>query len=205
MKDEKETKAKLLASAKEEFSEKGYMKASLRNICKNAGVTTGALYFFFEDKEDLFASLVEEPLKELLDLVKKHYMEEEQQTDLSSYTNLADAGNDLNAAIDIIHCLYQHQDAFLMLLTKSQGSRFENCVEQIVEFSEKHYRMLADKTSKQTGASRVDDYMIHWMSHMQADMFVHMITHEKSEKNALQHMERLVNFLLHGWFSLFQR
>ena len=50
----------LLECAGREFLEKGYMKASLRNICKEAGVTTGALYFFFKDKEDLLAALVEE-------------------------------------------------------------------------------------------------------------------------------------------------
>ena len=49
MKDEKETREKLLASARQEFLEKGYTQASLRSICKNAGVTTGALYFFFQD------------------------------------------------------------------------------------------------------------------------------------------------------------
>ena len=58
MKEEKETKERLLISAKKEFVEKGYLQASLRNICKNAGVTTGALYFFFQDKEDLFAAVV---------------------------------------------------------------------------------------------------------------------------------------------------
>ena len=54
MNDEKETVRKLSDSAKKEFMEKGFMKASLRNICKNAGVTTGALYFFFKDKDALF-------------------------------------------------------------------------------------------------------------------------------------------------------
>ena len=63
---DKETRKKLLDSAKQEFLEKGYMKASLRTICKNAGVTTGALYFFFQDKEDLLKQLVEEPLKGLI-------------------------------------------------------------------------------------------------------------------------------------------
>ena len=63
MKDEKETREKLLASARQEFLEKGYMQASLRSICKNAGVTTGALYFFFQDKEDLFTQLVEPPCR----------------------------------------------------------------------------------------------------------------------------------------------
>ena len=34
---------KILDCAKAEFLEKGYMNASLRQICANAGVTTGAL------------------------------------------------------------------------------------------------------------------------------------------------------------------
>ncbi|MCD8028640.1 MAG: TetR/AcrR family transcriptional regulator [Erysipelotrichaceae bacterium] len=39
-----DTYKKILESAKEEFYEKGYQKASLRQICSNADVTTGALY-----------------------------------------------------------------------------------------------------------------------------------------------------------------
>ena len=58
MQNEKQTKKKLIECAKKEFIEKGFMKASLRNICKNAGVTTGAMYFFFKDKEELFESVV---------------------------------------------------------------------------------------------------------------------------------------------------
>ena len=34
------------------------MKASLRNICKEAGVTTGALKLFFKDKGMFFTSLI---------------------------------------------------------------------------------------------------------------------------------------------------
>ena len=45
---DKATTEKLLENAKREFVEKGYRKASLRTICKNAGVTVGALYFFFQ-------------------------------------------------------------------------------------------------------------------------------------------------------------
>ena len=48
----------LIEAAKKEFLEKGYNKASLRNICANAGMTTGALYFFFSNKEDLYESIV---------------------------------------------------------------------------------------------------------------------------------------------------
>ena len=46
--DSGETKRGLIASATEEFAEYGYEGASLRQICSKAGVTTGALYFFFD-------------------------------------------------------------------------------------------------------------------------------------------------------------
>ena len=46
-------------AALSEFLEKGFLGASLRQIVKNAGVTTGALYGYFSSKEALFASIVE--------------------------------------------------------------------------------------------------------------------------------------------------
>lgn len=81
MGDELETREKLLESAMAEFSENGYMKASLRKICADAGVTTGALYFFFKNKNDLFKAIVDKPLKELCRLLTEHYMQDAQDMD----------------------------------------------------------------------------------------------------------------------------
>ena len=55
----------LLASAKTHFLENGYEKASLRKICSSAGVTTGALYFSFANKEALFDALIGPTLQKL--------------------------------------------------------------------------------------------------------------------------------------------
>ena len=45
-------------AAKAEFLEKGYKDASLRNIVKSVGMTTGAFYGYYKSKEDLFEALV---------------------------------------------------------------------------------------------------------------------------------------------------
>ena len=42
---------RIMESAKGEFLQKGFLDASLQEICKNAGVTTGALYKRFKGKE----------------------------------------------------------------------------------------------------------------------------------------------------------
>ena len=49
----------ILHAALEEFSDKGFLGASLRQIVKKAGVTTGAFYGYFSSKEALFAAIVE--------------------------------------------------------------------------------------------------------------------------------------------------
>lgn len=202
MKDDNETKSKLLASAKQEFIEKGYMSASLRNICKNAGVTTGALYFFFKDKEDVFAALVEEPLNMLYTVMKRHYEEEIELINRGQFSK-ENEDDDTEVGLQLIHYMYQHYDEFQLVLTKAQGSKFEKCIDDFVQITEKHYRVIADKMSKQLQWERIDDYIIHWISHMQIDTFVHMITHETSEEAACSHMKVAIEYLINGWYALF--
>lgn len=204
MKNEKETRENLLKSAKQEFLEKGFMQASLRNICKNAGVTTGALYFFFKDKEDLFANLVQEPVNQLYQLMSGHY-EEESEISSIELQSFEDFGEDIGVAKQTIQFMYHYYDEFQLILTKSQGSRFEKCIDYFVDISEKHYRIMADKIAESMGTEKLDDYMIHWVAHMQIDAFVHLLTHEKSEEEAVKHIGDIVYYIISGWFAMFRR
>ena len=126
MNDEKETRKKLQESAMQEFLEKGFMKASLRSICKNAGVTTGALYFFFQDKDDLFASLVKEPLANVYAVMEQHFADEKQALEsgefLSGAIQTEDAADDFRVTVDIVHAMYSSRDQFRLLLEKSPVS-----------------------------------------------------------------------------------
>lgn len=205
MKDDRETKEKLLASAEHEFMEKGYQGASLRNICKNAGVTTGALYFFFKDKDDIFASLVAPVLGSIRTMMEAHMQQELQEVKGELQEGQDDFSDDVYAFRRIIHELYQNYDRVQLLLTKSQGSSLAGCIDEFVAFTEKNYRMLADAQAKVCGVSAPDDYTIHWMAHMQIDAFVHLLTHEPDEEKAVAHLGDILKYLLAGWYALFQR
>ena len=76
-----ETKVRLQQCAVCEFMEKGFLKASLRSICREAGVTTGALYFFFQDKDDLFVSLVGDVLQQIQGMMQEHFDKERVEAD----------------------------------------------------------------------------------------------------------------------------
>ena len=60
------TLERIHAAARDEFLEKGFQEASLRNIGKTAGVTTGAFYGYYGSKAELFragvALLPQDPL-----------------------------------------------------------------------------------------------------------------------------------------------
>ena len=52
------TRAQLLAAAAEVFARKGFAGASLEEIAEQAGYSTGAVYYNFENKEQLFLELL---------------------------------------------------------------------------------------------------------------------------------------------------
>lgn len=204
MSGDKETKERLLESAKAEFAEKGYMKASLRKICAGAGVTTGALYFFFKDKEDLFTAIVEPPFEVLKNILLQHFADEREMlsaSDMSKLKKHIDDGHD-EIASALIHHLYGNYDAFTLLLTKSQGSRFESCVDEIVEMTETVYIAMSENMAKMLPNTRVNTYMRHWLTHMIIDAFIHLFTHERDEQRALSNMRKIMNFLIKGWAEM---
>ena len=61
----KTTIGKLIAVATREFSQKGYAAASTEEIVRLAGVTRGALYHHFKNKQDLFLAVFKETQREI--------------------------------------------------------------------------------------------------------------------------------------------
>ena len=53
-----EKKDSILRSAAREFSEHGFEQASLNRLLTDAGLSKGAFYYYFEDKADLFITVV---------------------------------------------------------------------------------------------------------------------------------------------------
>jgi AcrR family transcriptional regulator len=64
-KQSENTRRALLDVARELFTERGYAGTATEEVVQRAGVTRGALYHQFRDKEDLFRAVYEEVEREL--------------------------------------------------------------------------------------------------------------------------------------------
>ncbi|MBR3532473.1 MAG: TetR/AcrR family transcriptional regulator [Clostridiales bacterium] len=198
-----ETRNKLLKAARKEFIAKGYMNASLRTICKDAGVTTGALYFFFKDKDELFAEVVKEPLLSIRQALGEH-LEYEEREYSEGYDEETSEGPDVEVSRKIVEIMFKYKDECVLLLTKSSGSSLEFAKDSFIERLESSYRVTTDKIAEARDCRKVDDYTLHYLTHMQVESFIYLLTHSKDINEALAEMPYIVKHMRGGWFAVME-
>ena len=121
-------------AAMQEFLEKGFKSASLRNIVKIAGVTTGAFYGYYNSKEDLFEALVGEQYDYIMNRFCKAQQEFADLPPEEQPDHLTDSGACMH---DMLVYAYEHLNEFKIILCKSEGTRFSNLIDEMAEIETK--------------------------------------------------------------------
>lgn len=125
------TLERIHSAAKCEFLEKGFLGASLRNIVKCAGVTTGAFYGYYDSKEKLFDALVSEQYEHVMDMYMSTQNSFKELEAEKQQANMGKIGGDcLEQMIDY---MYANEDEFRLILMCSKGTRYENMVHEMSE------------------------------------------------------------------------
>ena len=127
--DNNDVKQRLIEIGRKEFLEHGYLRASMRNISSAANVTTGAIYFFFHNKEDFFRAILDETATEW----KKH-LQEYSESEISGQKTSAENDREL------ISFLFTHKEEVRILFEKSVGTVYETYRDELCEILEKAFR-----------------------------------------------------------------
>ncbi len=115
---------KLIQSAKQEFIKHGFLKAELKTICDNAGVTTGAVYKRYKGKEELFLAVVKETVETLDEFIAvRTDVEFSKMTDEEVRNSWM---MNEEYTLDMFRMLWELRDDFVLLLEKSAGTVYEN-------------------------------------------------------------------------------
>jgi AcrR family transcriptional regulator len=70
------TRRRLLAAARKLFGRQGYADTSVDQVVRAAGVTKGALYHHFRDKDDLFRAVVEQVKQDVTAAVGASFLDD---------------------------------------------------------------------------------------------------------------------------------
>ena len=122
-----------MRAAKQEFFANGFADTNVRTIAEKAGVTTGALYNLFNNKDGIFEALVSGIFDELLNIMSHSELLESQNfgmktSDLSSITELSQ-----RRFLRMIDFFYDNWDAMKLIVCCSKGSSYEHIFDKAID------------------------------------------------------------------------
>ena len=195
------TLEKIQQAALTEFLDKGFLSASLRQIVKNAGVTTGAFYGYFSCKEALFASIVEPHAAALMG----RFMEAQ-----TSFAGRPEAeqpehmGEDSESCLDwMVDYICQNREPVKLLLCRAEGTGYESFVHNMVEV-EVEYTLRYMEVLRRLG--RRVPTLSRSLCHIIASAMFHghfeVVIHDMPYEQALRDVKQLRAFYTAGWLEL---
>ncbi|MBP5357797.1 MAG: TetR/AcrR family transcriptional regulator [Treponema sp.] len=197
-----ETKKRLLESAKKEFLEKGFNGASLRTIAANAGVTTGAMYRHFKDKNAFFCALVDDAIEYTKKIVSIAGPENHLEM-LAPDMQKKHLENEVQTVNDFIDYMFENFDVFKLLLTKAAGSEHENFQEEICEIYTKNCQETFKWMYKNKIATKkLSPMTVHFMASTVINAYCDIILHNMSKKDAVACIKDIMEFTRYGCMHL---
>ena len=197
-----DTKEMIRQAAVSEFMDKGFAGASLRQIVKNAGVTTGAFYKYYPTKEALFAELVEEHAEYIYNIYDEILADFEELSPEAQTARMKETSRDgINEMLDYV---YDHYDNFKLLLCKSEGTPFTSFIHNIVErevTSTDRYIELMRKSGKDM--PYIDPELQHMIASGQFSGVFEIVVHDMEKEAAIRKVMMLKEFYTAGWERLF--
>ncbi len=119
---------RLIEVAKKEFLENGFEGASIRTIAREAQTSPRAVYTRFENKEELFAAVIEPVYSDFMKMFKDDkiiYWEKARKRDFSTKPE--------DFYLRYLEYAYNHKEQFVLIPQKSKGTRFEHFTRNLCE------------------------------------------------------------------------
>jgi len=177
---------RLIQSAREEFMSNGFLKADLKTICENAGVTTGAIYKRYKGKEELFQAVVQEAIDKMDSFVKLRTevdfskMSDEQIRDTWMMNE--------EYVLEMFRMIWDFRKDLVILLEKSAGTVYENYAHDFAHRMTKAYMQYYLETKKRDLAkAEISEEQMHilcssfWTAIYEP--FIHKMTWKKIEEH----------------------
>lgn len=188
-------------TAKSEFLEKGFQSASLRNIVKSLGMTTGAFYGYYKSKEELFEELVGEHYNFLINRFK----DAQQQFAQLPYEKQPDVMGEISreCMFDMLHYAYEHLDECKLILCCAEGTRFCGLIDEMVEIeiaSTHTYQKVLVELGRPS--QMIDPTLEHILITGMFHTFFELVIHEMPLKDAENYVKEMQAFYTAGWMKI---
>lgn len=196
-----DTEKNILNTARKHFLKDGFSGASLRNIVKDAGLTTGAFYKYYPTKEALFDALTDPYIEHIYQIYDRVVEDFEKLSAKEQTSNMSDtSGNGMDQMIDYI---YEHYDNFRLLLKCGDSGKFETFIHNMVD-REMRSSLAYVKKMKEDGIEIpiVGESLMHMIYTGFFSSIFQIIEHDIDKETAKRNVHKLREFNTGGWERL---
>jgi AcrR family transcriptional regulator len=201
--DPANTIEKILKSAGAEFLRNGYDGASLRKIAAAAGLTTGALYRHYTDKESLYKALVEPVYHEIFGALREQTGRYEDLLDTEGLNALGEGSS--RSVEALFRYVYDRLDAVKLLVSASRqtvyGDFREKLIGMDVKLTMRYMRAARKRGFTIRKITREELYIIVFG---QYSAFFEIILQNRELKEALRYVKTYSIFCTGGWKALLE-
>ena len=196
-----DTEKNILNTARKHFLKDGFSGASLRNIVKDAGLTTGAFYKYYPTKEALFDALTDPYIEHIYQIYDRVVEDFEKLSAKEQTSNMSDtSGDGMDQMIDYI---YEHYDNFRLLLKCGDSGKFETFIHNMVD-REMRSSLEYVKKMKEDGIEIpiVGESLMHMIYTGFFSSIFQIIEHDVDKETAKRNVHKLREFNTGGWERL---
>ncbi len=196
------TRENILNTAKKHFLEEGLDGASLRNIVKDAGLTTGAFYKYYPTKESLFDALIDPYVEHVYQIYDNILADFEELSAQSQTDHMTEASGD---GIDqIVDYVYANYDNFRLLLKCGDSGKFADFIHNMVEREIDSTLNYMD-TMRKSGIDIpvIERSLMHMVYTGFFSSIFQIIEHDIEKDVAKKNIAQLKKFNTGGWEKLF--
>jgi AcrR family transcriptional regulator len=191
-----EIKDNIVRAALVEFKEKGYDGASMRNIAHSAGITSGNIYRYFTNKEALFDYIIDPVYQKVMRLGKQ--FEEGIAESNINYQNFDSMELIRELYGDIMEAFSQYGTEFLILLDKSEGTKYSGVKENEKALSYKILHEVFIPELKKQGKAIPDELILHAIACALVDGIDDILNHCSDGEGVRSLVESFIKVMLHN-------
>ncbi len=194
-------KENIISSACREFLDHGYAEASLRVIAEKAGLTKGAIYSYFENKDALFCELTAPAVR----FIENEFQYKESCFAAITKENSPDAfESDIQGFRNYAHAVLDNYESFKLLLFCAAGSSLQDYKERIIQLyaQDFHTRLsLIKKVKIRKGV--ISEMFVHTLAATYISFLEELVLHEPNRAQADDYAVQMAIFVRAGIDKLY--
>lgn len=191
---------RIVAAAMREFLEKGFAQASMKAVADAVGMTSAALYRHFENKQDMFAALVQPSVDVLNAWKEKHIASSYDMLEMDNCETMWEFEAEMNDAHMVLDVMYQQPETFRLLLCCSAGTPYETFAHDMMEqATDRMLCFLQECKSRGFPVREVQRDEMHMLVSAYCAALLQPIEHGYNKADAERYLKTIVDFFTPGW------